>query len=677
MLVRRQLAARRSLLLRPKWLSTGPPPDEIKLAAIANNDRILDAAETIPREKVRNFAIVAHIDAGKSTLSDRILVSAGNLTDKDTKQGQVLDKLQVERERGITVKAQSATMRWRDEYLLNLLDTPGHVDFSFEVRRSLTACQGAVLLVDSTQGVQAQTMANFNLAVASGLVIVPTLTKLDLRTSDPEACLRQMENLLGIKEDDVIWSSAKTGEGVAELLDAIIKRVPPPSLPPGTNSDNANSFRASVVDLWYDQYRGVVVLLFVHRGRISPTDRIVVLGEDGLPVDDPFEVKEVGVFLPSQHPLPSGLNPGRIGYALSVNARGARGAFIGATIVSDKEARQIVNNAKVSDLSAAKSASPSALPFRPKPTVFASCYPLDAADFDELKRAMNRLALNDSSVVLKQESSTALGQGFRCGFLGTLHMDVFIQRLEDEFGTSLISTAPSVSYICELRDGTTFIAETPSQLPEPMKCLRILEPMVRCTLLTPLLYMSPIVEILEDRRGIQEKMDITDNGSRATLVYRIPWSEAVTDFQDAIKGTSSGFASFDLVECPPEEADIVRVDLLLNGERAEPLAFVCHRSTAERRGREVAKRLKEVIPPQQFEVTIQAAIGMKIVARETLRGMRKNVLEKSGKTVGGGDVTRKKKLLEQQKAGKEKLKNVGSIQLNQDAFRAVLDRKKE
>jgi len=654
----------------PGGKSDPPATNELLLP----REEILKAAAEIPRELVRNFAIVAHIDAGKSTLSDKILVTCGNLSPRETKAGQVLDKLRVERERGITVKAQSATMRWRNKYLLNLVDTPGHVDFSFEVRRSLAAAQGALLLVDSTQGVQAQTMANYNLAQSAGLVIIPTLTKLDLKTSDPDTSLRQMESLLGIKEEDVIWSSAKTGEGVSEVVDAIVSRIPPPPLPLDTNDDNRDLFRGCVIDLWYDQYRGVVVLILVNRGRLSEGDRVVVIGEDGSPTEDGgFEVKEVGINVPDQVPLPQGLGPGRIGYVLSVNSRGAKNAFIGATIISERECRMLTSAARA--VGSKPKVMGAAVPSRPKPTVFASCYPLDAEDFEELKKAMNRLALNDTSVVMKQESSNALGQGFRCGFLGALHMEVFIQRLEDEFGTRLISTAPSVSYTCEMKDGTILNAESPSQLPEPAKVNRILEPMVRCTLMTPMFYIGDIMKELDERRAIQEKVELLDAGSRAKLIYRIPWSEAVSDFQDAIKGLSSGFASFDLVEIPPEPADIVKIDMLLNGEKAEPLSFVCHRSQAEKRGREVAKRLKDVIPAQQFEVIIQAAVGAKIVARERMRGMRKNVLEKSGKTVGGGDVTRKRKLLEAQRAGKEKLKSVGSIQLNQEAFRAVLDRR--
>lgn len=659
--------------LAPRFFSTTTKPEDI-----------LRIASSAPASNVRNFSIVAHIDAGKSTLSDRLLECAGNLTSKDTRGGQVLDKLRVERERGITVKAQCATMIWKDEFVLNLIDTPGHVDFTWEVRRSLFACQGALLLIDSTQGVQAQTLANFRLAVDAGLVIVPCLTKLDLRTSDPEGSLRQMESLLGVKESDVIWTSAKTGEGVADVLDAVVKRVPQPDV----DVSESQGFAASVIDLWHDQYRGVVVLFLVHRGAIRSGERVTVLGSgaaSGESADDSsFEVKEIGIFQPDPVPSNLPLGPGRVGYMLSVNSKGAKGAFIGAIIVSEKEAKvlQIAKRASIITnehviLPLSGRMTTAGPPAKPKPTVFASCYPLDAEDFDELRKAVSRLALNDSSVTYKLESSTALGQGFRCGFLGALHMEVFIQRLEDEFGARLISTAPNVSYTCELTDGTTIVADSPSQLPDPTKVRRTLEPMVRVTLFTPIEYVSPIMAALQERRGIQETVEMLDTaGTKYKLVFRVPWQEAVTDLHDTVKGCSSGYASLDLSECEAEAADIVRVDLLLNGEKAEPLAFVCHRSQAERRGRQVAKRLKEVIPPQQFEVIIQAAVGQKIVARERMRGMRKNVLEKNGKTMGGGDVTRKNKLLDQQKRGKEKLKSVGSVQLNQESFRAVLDSKR-
>lgn len=621
---------------------------------------------------MRNFAIIAHIDAGKSTLSDRILELTGSLSSRDTKAGQVLDKLQVERERGITVKAQSATMLWRDHFLLNLLDTPGHVDFGFEVKRSLTACQGALLLVDSTQGVQAQTLANFELAKAAGLTIIPTLTKLDLKTSDPDTSLRQMETLLGIhNQDEVIWCSAKTGEGVVDCLNAVVDRIPCPPLPPDTIPETASTLQAKVLDLWHDQYRGVVVLIVVNRGRMSSGERIMVIGEDGMPITDSvFEVKEVGINTPTALAMEQGLGVGRIGYLLAVNSKGAKRAYIGATLVSEKVGKAILRQGPC-NLSRAQSMAL----IRSKPTVFASIYPVLADDFDELKKSINKLQLNDSSVVAKEEASGALGNGFRCGFLGSLHMEVFTQRLEDEFNAQLISTAPSVVYTCKLRDGQEVRAEKPSQLPPPGEAIEILEPIVRCTLISPVEYVSEIMEELVRRRAKQEKIEPIDEGARTKLIYRVPWSEAVSDFQEVLKALSSGFASFDFSECEPEAADIVRVDMLLNGEKAEPLAFVAHRSSAERRGREVAKRLKDVIPSQQFDVVIQAAIGSKVVARETLRGMRKNVLEKSGKLVGGGDITRKRKLLDRQKQGKERLKSVGSVQLNQDAFRAVLDRR--
>jgi len=626
--------------------------------AAAARDRVAELAARCASSQVRNFVVTAHIDAGKSTLSDRLLNVTGNLSAKDTSAGQVLDTLRVERERGITVKAQTATMQWRG-HLLNLIDTPGHTDFSFEVLRSLAACEGAVLLVDSTHGVEAQTMANHRFAVEAGLAVVPCLTKLDLKTSDPARCLAQMESIFGIPEHQVLWTSARTGEGVDALLDAVVHRVPPPA--PSTDGD---ALLASVVDLWHDQYKGVVMLVVVRAGRLRAGDRVVLADVAGA---EAFEVKEAGVLLPQARALAEGLGPGRCGYMFAVNVRGAKDAYIGARVV------------RASERGRAAAAIPAArfrVFDRPKPTVFASVYPIDAEDFDDLRRSITKLALNDSSVALKQESIQALGQGFRAGFLGTLHMEVFVQRLEDEFGAKIICTAPSVPYTVEKKSGERAVCENAAQLPEHAEIQRVFEPMSVLTLVTPVECVGAIMEALQARRGRMQRVDPSFDGARTRLVYRLPWQEAVSGLHDEVKALSSGFASYDLREAPEEEADIVRVDVLLNGERAEPLSIMCHRSAAEARGRRIALRLKETIPPQVFDVAIQAAVwGSRVVARESIRGVRKDVLSiGGGKVVGGGDKTRKMKLLERQKAGKKRLKAVANVQLSQDAFLAVLDK---
>eukprot|EP00656_Telonema_subtile_P004357 TRINITY_DN11979_c0_g1_i1.p1 TRINITY_DN11979_c0_g1~~TRINITY_DN11979_c0_g1_i1.p1 ORF type:complete len:630 (-),score=145.73 TRINITY_DN11979_c0_g1_i1:244-2133(-) len=604
------------------------------------------AVSAVPVERIRNFCIIAHVDHGKSTLADRLLELTGNVSAGQT---QVLDSLQVERERGITVKAQAATMIHpgpEDQpFMFNLIDTPGHVDFYHEVKRSLGACQGALLLVDSTQGVQAQTLANYRIAQEANLTVLPVLTKLDLPHSDPAMALDQLKASFGIEEDDVLWTSAKTGEGVDSLLPALIERVPPP---PGAAD---GPLRAVVVDSWHNSYQGVVCLVQVESGSLAAGQPFAV-GSSA----QRFTVGEVGVHTPGVLPIDA-LRAGQVGYILA-GVKSTADMVIGDVLL---------------DLNADRSALPPRL--KVKAMLYSSVYPMDAGEFDNLRRALNRLVLNDPSVSSAQESSGALGQGFRCGFLGKLHMEVFFQRLSNEFGTDVISTAPMVPVTARLsKDNTEVTVNKPSELPASSLVKHYLEPMARVTVVTPPEYIGEIMEELTDRRGVQKELSYLDN-SRVILDFQVPWQEVVVDLYDRVKSISSGYASFDHEKAEPQIADVVRVDLLLNGSAVDALSFICHRSVAERRGRDVALRLKEKIDRQQYEVVIQAAIGLKVVARERIRAFRKDVLIKGGKTVGGGDKTRKQKLLQKQKKGKARMKMVGNVELSQSAFMSIVNQK--
>lgn len=605
----------------------------------------------IPQEKIRNFCVIAHVDHGKSTLSDRMLELTGNMK-AGGDQDQVLDSLRVERERGITVKANTATMLYttkvgdaqeKDTFLLNLVDTPGHVDFSFEVVRSLGACQGAVLLVDSSQGIQAQTIANHRFAKERGLLIIPCLTKLDLPHSDPERTLLQIEQTLGYTEDEVVWTSAKTGEGVEDLMNEIVKRVPPP-----TGVEDTIHMRSLIADSWYNRYKGVICMLSVVDGSIKAGQKVMVASSRKA-----FEVIEVGALTPAPLKLAE-LRAGQVGYMVA-GMKEIADAPVGDTLFDGAGEPVLLQSFE-----------------RPKSMLFASVYPLDASGFEDMRKTIGMLLLNDASVDCQVDSNTALGQGFRCGFLGKLHMEVFFQRLHDEYETDIISTAPSVPFTAILKDGTTVIANSARDLPNRNIVKHYLEPMSMVTVVAPEEYTGAIMTALAYHRGVQVLVDHVDN-TAVVFKYEMPWQEVIVELHDKIKLVSSGHASFDYVAIDSRKADIVCVDLLLNGDIVDALSFVCPQKVAADRGRAVVKKLAEVIKRQQFQVAIQAAIGGKIVARGTVQAFKKDVLMKSGKVVGGGDQTRKKKLLEKQKKGKKKMKMFGKVQLTQEAFMAVLE----
>lgn len=596
--------------------------------------------KTFAPEYIRNFAIIAHIDHGKSTLSDRLLEITGTIS-RRTKNEQVLDKLQVERERGITVKAQTASMIYEyqgKKYLLNLIDTPGHVDFSYEVSRSLYACQGAVLLVDAAQGVQAQTMANFYLAFDQDLTIIPVLNKIDLLNAQPERVLEEIKTLFDFTPDQVIRASGKSGLGVHDVLAAIIERIPAPPTAPG------NSLKALLFDSWYDDYRGVVCLIALRDGEIHTGDRIS-LAQSGLS----YEVLEIGLMHPEMTPFPA-LYAGQVGYLIA-GMRSVREARVGDTIYISK-----------------KTVSP--FPgFKPaKPMVFAGLYPVDSEEFNKLNDAIEKLTLNDASVQVEKKSSTALGLGFRCGFLGLLHMDVFVQRLEQEYGLTVIATAPTVVYkITRPVTHEEFYIESPADFPEPHVIENIFEPIIDATIIVPQQYIGALITLCQERRGVQKDMRYLGS-ERVILKYILPLNEVASDFYDQLKSLSSGYASFDYELAGYQPADLVRMDILLNGKIVDALSTIVHRDHAYNLGKELVSKLRAVIPRQMFEVAIQAAIGAKIIARESVSALRKNVTAKCY----GGDITRKRKLLEKQKEGKKKMKQVGTVELPQEAFMTIL-----
>ena len=604
--------------------------------------------DAIPAERVRNFSIIAHVDHGKSTLADRLLEVTGAIkTVKSNKQ--VLDSLKVEQERGITVKSQTATLIYHDPtsklpYLLNLIDTPGHVDFSYEVARSLSACQGALLLVDSTQGVQAQTLANYRTAQEANLTIIPCLTKLDLPHSDPAKAIEQIEQAFGFHEEEIIWTSAKSGEGVDEIPAALIERIPPPT------SQRELPFRGLIVDSWHNSFRGVTCLLSTVDGSVSKGDEIAMAS-----TGKKFEVQEVGLLTPGAVPVDT-LYSGHVGY-LVCGMKDTADARVGDTLIDPTHA----------DLMP--------LPgFRPvKAMLFSSVYPIDPAEYEDLRLALDRLVLNDSSVSVLVESSSALGQGFRCGFLGKLHMEVFHQRLNDEHGQQVIATAPMVPFEAHMVDGSIIMVEKPSEMTPLLghKLQSFYETIAMVEVVTPPEYMGSLMEVLQKRRGRQQDIVHLD-ADQVVLKYLVPWQEVVADMYDEVKSVSSGYASFDYDEAGSEKADVVCVDMLINGEAIDALSFVCSRDVAEKKGREVALRLKKVVTRQQFDITIQASIGARIVAKERIPPFKKDVLTKGGKSVTGSD--RKKKLLEKQKKGKKLMKRVGNVELSQKAFMSVLHR---
>ncbi len=589
---------------------------------------------------IRNFAIVAHIDHGKSTLADRLIERCGALDAREM-TSQVLDSMDIERERGITIKAQTVrleyTARNGERYVLNLVDTPGHVDFSYEVSRSMRACEGALLLVDATQGVEAQTLANAYQAIEADLEIVPVLNKIDLPAAEPERVKEQIEDIIGLDASDALMISAKTGQGVDEVLEAIVHRLPPPK------GDAAAALQALVVDSWYDPYVGVVTLVRVRNGVLRRGQKIRFMGTGAV-----HQIDRVGVFTPKPREVEE-LGPGEIGF-ITAGIKEIADARVGDTITDEKR----------------PAAGP--LPgFQPsQPVVFCGIFPTDTNDYEHLRDSLAKLRLNDASFEYEPETSAALGLGFRCGFLGLLHLEVVQERLEREFGLDLVVTAPSVVYRVHMTDGTVRELHNPADYPDPTKIVKIEEPWIRATILVPEAYLGGVLELCEQRRGRQ--IDLTWVGNRAMLVYRLPLNEVVYDFYDRLKSASRGYASFDYQLDGYDESDLVKLSILINGEPVESLAIIVHRSMAEARGRAMCEKLKELIPRQMFQIAIQAAIGSRIVARETIRPFRKDVTAKCY----GGDITRKRKLLEKQKEGKKRMRQIGRVEIPQEAFLAAL-----
>ena len=584
---------------------------------------------------IRNFSIVAHIDHGKSTLSDRLIEYTGGLESREMK-AQVLDSMDIERERGITIKAQTVRLNYRakngEVYQLNLMDTPGHVDFSYEVSRSLAACEGALILVDATQGVQAQTLANAYLALDNDLEMLPVLNKIDLPSSDVDATRAQIADVIGLDAADALAVSGKTGAGVPELLEEIVHKLPAPS-----GDENAPT-RALLVDSWYDSYLGVVVLVRVVDGALQRGQKIKFLATGA-----EYTVEKIGYFTPKMVDADS-LATGEIGFIIT--------------------GMKTIHDCRVGDTIADSRATVDALPgFKPSvPVVFSSFFPVESDDYPNLRESAEKLALNDASFVFTTEKSSALGFGLRCGFLGLLHMEIISERLAREFNLSLINTVPSVLYKVHLRNGEVVDLENPADMPDITKIESIEEPWVRATIMMPDKYMGGIMQLCADRRGVQENISYV--GNRAVLVYKLPLAEIVFDFYDRVKSISSGYASFDYVVQDYQPSDLVKVSILVNEENVEPLSFMCHRSSAEKRGRAIVEKLKDLIPRHQFKIPLQAAIGGKIIARETIAAYRKDVTAKCY----GGDITRKRKLLEKQKEGKKRMRTFGNVEIPQSAF---------
>ena len=590
----------------------------------------------VPVERIRNFSIISHVDHGKSTLSDRILELTGAV-DPRLMREQYLDSMDIERERGITIKAQNVRVVHRG-YVLHLIDTPGHVDFGYEVSRSLAACEGAVLLVDASQGIQAQTLANCYQAIEHDLEIVPVLNKIDLPAADPKRCAKEIEQVLGIPTTDILEISAKTGQGVAALLDAVVERVPPPK------GDRTAPLRALIFDSAYDQYRGVVSSVRVVDGVLDERSRLRFVQAGAV-----HDVEELGVRTPE--PLRSSrLGPGEVGYLVA-----------GIKDVGEARSGETVTDA------AAPAAEPLAGYRDPKPMVFCGLYPIDGDELPDLRDALDKLKLNDASFTYEPESSHALGFGFRCGFLGLLHMEIIRERLEREFDLSLIATAPSVEYRAHLSDGNVVEVDNPTDLPDPSRLDHIDEPMLRATVLTPAEYTGTVMDLCQSRRGEMQRMEYL-SPERVEFVYTIPLAEVVVDFFDQLKSRTKGYASLDYEPAGYATANLVRVDMLINHEPVDAFSTIVHRSQADAYGRRMVDKLRELIPRQLFDVPIQAAIGGRVVARETVRARRKDVLAKCY----GGDITRKRKLIERQKEGKKRMKNIGRVEVPQEAFISAL-----
>lgn len=586
------------------------------------------------RDKIRNFCIIAHIDHGKSTLADRILDVCHAVTERE-KKDQILDSMDLERERGITIKLNAVELKYKG-YLLHLIDTPGHVDFSYEVSRSLAACEGTILVVDATQGIEAQTLANLYLALDANLKIIPVINKIDLPNADPEKVANELVNTIGFERDEIILCSGKTGEGVETLLDAVIEKIPAPK-------SNSNKLRALIFDSYFDPYKGVVVLIRVVDGCVKIGDKVRFINSNVV-----YEVLELGKHTPHEVKKDK-LESGEVGF-LSASIKSITEVEVGDTICIDGE---IVE----------------ALPgYKPmKPMVFSGLYPIDSSKYNQLKEALLKLKLSDASLAFEPETSVALGFGFRCGFLGLLHMEIIEERIEREFGIDIIATSPSVIYEVIMTDGTKVEIDSPSKMPDPAKVSKILEPYVKTNIYVPSEYVGSIMQLCQDKRGTYQGMNYIDE-TRVNIVYELPLSEIVYDFFDKLKSYTKGYASFDYDFIGNKESKLVKMDILLNGEIVDALSVIVHKDFAYKRGSIICKNLKKIIPRQMFQVPIQASIGSKVIAREDISAMKKNVLAKCY----GGDVSRKRKLLEKQKEGKKRMKQVGSVSIPQEAFLTIL-----
>ena len=594
------------------------------------------------QSKIRNFCIVAHIDHGKSTLADRLLELTGEVSERDMEE-QLLDNMDLERERGITIKAHAVTLKYkRDDgeiYTLNLIDTPGHVDFNYEVSRSLAACEGAILIVDASQGIEAQTLANTYLAIDHDLEVVPVINKIDLPSAQPEMVINEIEDVIGIPAEDAPQVSAKTGLNVESVLEEIVEKIPSP-----TGDENA-PLKALIFDSYYDSYKGVIVYVRIKEGTVKPGDRIRMMATGA-----EFDVVEVGVMHPAGLVPNKGLAAGDVGY-IAASIKNIQDTRVGDTITT-------VKNAAAEPLPGYKKVNP---------MVYSGIYPADGAQYEDLKDALSKLQLNDAALMFEPETSVALGFGFRCGFLGLLHMEIIQERLEREYNLDLVTTAPSVIYKVYKTNGEMVWVDNPTNLPDPAEIDYMEEPMVKATIMVPKDYVGNVMELCQERRGIYKDMTYMD-ASRAEIFYELPLNEIIYDFFDALKSRTKGYASFDYELCGYTRSNLVKLDILLNGEMVDALSFIVHKDSAYSRGRKMAEKLKEAIPRQLFEVPIQAAVGSKIIARETVRAMRKDVLAKCY----GGDITRKKKLLEKQKEGKKRMRKFGTVEVPQEAFMAVL-----
>ena len=611
-------------------------------------------------DNIRNFSIIAHIDHGKSTLADRLLEATGALTKREM-QSQVLDTLEIERERGITIKAQTVRLNYKaddgKEYVLNLIDTPGHVDFTYEVSRSLAACEGAVLVVDASQGVEAQTLANVYMALDANLQIVPVINKIDLPSADVENAKKEIEEVIGIDASESIPASAKEGIGIHEILEAVVQKVPPPK---DTRKD---PLQVLIMDSWYDNYQGVVLLARVMAGTIRVGDRVFMMYSNETLKNDSdaptyYQVVRLGYLTPKFLDQKEA-NPGEVIF-LVCNIKSIRDVRIGDTIThTESQTDPTVKYAVASEpLQGFKEV---------KPVVFSGIFPTDSKDFENIKEALQKLSLNDAALTFEPENSLALGFGFRCGYLGLLHMEIVQERLEREFGMNIISTAPGVRYKVTKTNGETFEVDNPALLPKPHEIEKIEEPMIRGIIHTPAEYVGAIITICEARRGTQERIDYITK-ERCAVVYKLPLGEMLFDFYDKLKSISKGYASFDYELLGLEESQLVKLDVMINGDVVDALSVIVHRTRSYERGRDLTKKMKEVIPRQQYEVAIQASIGTKVIARETVGALRKNVLAKCY----GGDISRKRKLLEKQKEGKKRMKSIGTVEVPQEAFLAIL-----